>query len=88
MVVFFLKMMKIPTQKGEHSCKCTGLSLKQEGISKLKGMTNIATLVKDCRLTHSVFIFLTRFVEVNKTRMYKAIKLKIQNVVCGWSGAL
>jgi len=26
-------MMKIPTQKGEHSCKCTELSLKRkEGI--------------------------------------------------------
>jgi len=62
MVVFFLRMMKISTQKGENSCKCTELFLKQkEGISKLKGMTNIATLVKDCRLTHSVFIFLTRF---------------------------
>jgi len=30
MVVFFLKIMKIPTQKGEHSCKCTELSLKQK----------------------------------------------------------
>ena len=28
MVAFFLKIMKIPTQKGEHSCKCTELSLK------------------------------------------------------------
>ena len=27
MVVFFSKMMKIPTQKGEHSCKC------KEGIA-------------------------------------------------------
>jgi len=26
-VVFFVKVMKIPTQKGEHSCKCTELSL-------------------------------------------------------------
>ena len=25
--VFFVKRMKIPTQKGEHSCKCTELSL-------------------------------------------------------------
>ena len=34
MVVFFLKITKIPTQKGEHSCKCTELSLKQkEGIN-------------------------------------------------------
>jgi len=24
-----LKVMKMPTQKGEHSCKCTELSLKQ-----------------------------------------------------------
>ena len=31
MVVFFTKkIMKIPTQKGEHSCKCTELSLKQK----------------------------------------------------------
>jgi len=30
MVVFFLKIMKIPTQKGEHSCKCTELSLKRK----------------------------------------------------------
>jgi len=30
MVVFFLKMLKIPTQRGEHSCKCTELSLKQK----------------------------------------------------------
>jgi len=28
MVVFFLKIIKIPTLKGQHSCKCTGLSLK------------------------------------------------------------
>jgi len=27
MVVSMLKVMKIPTQKGEHSCKCTELSL-------------------------------------------------------------
>ena len=33
MIVFFLKIMKIPTQKGEHSCKYTELSLKRyEGI--------------------------------------------------------
>ena len=33
MVVFFLKIMKISTQKGEHSCNSTELSLKQkEGI--------------------------------------------------------
>jgi len=25
-----LKVMKIPTQKGEHSCKCTELSLKRK----------------------------------------------------------
>ena len=30
MVAFFLKMMKIPTQKGEHPCKCTELSLKRK----------------------------------------------------------
>jgi len=36
MVVFFLKIMKIPTQKGEHLCKCTELSLKQkEGSLKI-----------------------------------------------------
>jgi len=29
MVIFFLKIMKIPTKKGEHSCKCTELSHKQ-----------------------------------------------------------
>ena len=29
--------MKIPTQKGEHSCKCTDLSLKQkEGINEVR----------------------------------------------------
>jgi len=28
MVVFLLKVMKIPTQKGEHSCKFTELSPK------------------------------------------------------------
>ena len=33
MVVFFKNIMKIPTQKGENSCKCTELSLKRkEGI--------------------------------------------------------
>ena len=30
MVVFFLKIMKIPTKRGEHSCKRTELSLKQK----------------------------------------------------------
>ena len=35
MVVFFLRLMKIPTQKGEHSSKCTELSLKRkEGKSR------------------------------------------------------
>jgi len=35
MVVFFARMMKIPTQKGEHSSKCTELSFKRkEGILK------------------------------------------------------
>ena len=29
MVVFFLRMMKIPIQKGKHSSKCTELSLKR-----------------------------------------------------------
>jgi len=29
MVAFFLRIMKIPTQKGDHSCKCTELFLKQ-----------------------------------------------------------
>ena len=28
MVVYLLKVMKISTQKGEHPCKCTELSLK------------------------------------------------------------
>ena len=29
----YQKIIKIPTQKGEHSCKCTELSLKRkEGI--------------------------------------------------------
>jgi len=33
MLVFFLRQMKIPTRKGEHSRKCIELSLKQkEGI--------------------------------------------------------
>jgi len=27
MVVFFVKSDEVPTQKGEHSCKCTELSL-------------------------------------------------------------
>ena len=30
MVVLFLKIMKIPTEKGEHSCKCTELSLNKK----------------------------------------------------------
>ena len=30
MVVFFLKIMKIPTHKGEHSCKCAELCLKRK----------------------------------------------------------
>jgi len=30
MVVFSLKIMKIPTRMGGHSCKCTELSLKQK----------------------------------------------------------
>ena len=30
MVVFSLKIMTIPTQKGEHSCKCTELSFKRK----------------------------------------------------------
>jgi len=34
MVVFFAKNNEIPTQKGEHSCKCTELSLKwKEGMA-------------------------------------------------------
>ena len=36
-VVFFLKIMKIPTQKGEHSCKCTELSLKRNELIIGKG---------------------------------------------------
>jgi len=33
MVVFFEKVMKIPTQKGKQLSKCTELSLKQkEGV--------------------------------------------------------
>jgi len=33
MAVFLLNLMKMPTQKGEHSCECTELSLKLiEGI--------------------------------------------------------
>jgi len=31
MVVFFGKVMKILTQKGEHSCKCTEWSLVRRG---------------------------------------------------------
>jgi len=30
LVVFFLKIMKIPTQKGEHSCNCTEFSFKRK----------------------------------------------------------
>ena len=30
MAVFLLNIMNIPTQKGEHSCKCTELSLKRK----------------------------------------------------------
>ena len=30
MAVFLLKVMKIPTQKGQHSCRCTELSLKRK----------------------------------------------------------
>jgi len=35
MIVFFVKSnKKIPTKKGEHSCKCTELSLlRKEGIA-------------------------------------------------------
>ena len=29
-IVFLLKVMKIPTQKGQHPCKCTELSLKRK----------------------------------------------------------
>ena len=40
MAVFFFKIIKIPTQKGEYSWKCTELSLKpKEGI-------NVAVLIK------------------------------------------
>ena len=43
MVVFFVRMMKIPTQKGERSSKCTELSLKpKEGI----GPTNVKLNIK------------------------------------------
>ena len=31
-VVFFLKIMKIPTQKGEHSCTCTEFSHKRKEV--------------------------------------------------------
>ena len=42
LAVFFFKIIKIPTQKGEHSCKCTELSPKRkEGI-------NVAVLIKWC----------------------------------------
>jgi len=30
MVVFRLKVRQMPTQKGDHSCKCRELSLKRE----------------------------------------------------------
>ena len=36
-VVFFTQIIKLPTQKGEHSCKCTELSLKwKEGVVHVK----------------------------------------------------
>ena len=37
--------MKIPTQKGEHSCKCTELSLKRkEGIGFCALLTHVFNL--------------------------------------------
>jgi len=43
-IVFFLKIMKIPTQKRQYSCKCTELSLKRkEGMLKSPQITNTHT---------------------------------------------
>ena len=40
-----IKVMKIPTQKGEHSCKCTELSLKRkEGIGFCALLTHVFNL--------------------------------------------
>ena len=44
MVVFLLKIKKIPTQKGEHFCKCTELSLKLRGYTPLSGDGSLSFL--------------------------------------------
>jgi len=41
-----LKVIKIPTQKGEHCCKCTELSLqRKEGIRKTGFKQQLASLM-------------------------------------------
>ena len=42
-VVFYLKIIKIPTQMGEHSCNRTQLSLKQkEGIARINNTERLS----------------------------------------------
>jgi len=42
-VVFYLKIIKIPTQMGEHSCNRTQLSLKQkEGIARMNNTERLS----------------------------------------------
>jgi len=45
MVVFFIKIMKIPNQKGKHSWNCTELSLKKRETPVLKTPADLCIYV-------------------------------------------
>jgi len=77
-VVFFLKIMKTPTQKGEHSCKCIVLSLKRkEGIGKHVHFMGPCSLIHNSiRHTSRPKVHLIKLpTKISKTYFIKVIKV-------------